>query len=120
MEQRLSLVTLGVRDLPRARAFYEALGWRTGAGPDDVRDYHAGAAAGSFSIVYRATSENGTSPSVTQAIAVDPTYRDSPNLQWRTNPGLEVRCILGEDPDDLATDVSESEYGDAYRLRCHG
>ena len=27
MEQRLSLVTLGVRDLARARAFYEALGW---------------------------------------------------------------------------------------------
>lgn len=35
MEQRVSLVTLGVSDLPRARAFYEALGWRTGAGPDD-------------------------------------------------------------------------------------
>lgn len=35
MEQRLSLVTLGVRDLARARAFYEALGWETGAGPDD-------------------------------------------------------------------------------------
>lgn len=35
MEQRLSLVTLGVRDLPRARAFYEALGWRTNAAPDD-------------------------------------------------------------------------------------
>ena len=28
MEQRLSIVTLGVDDLPRARAFYEALGWR--------------------------------------------------------------------------------------------
>lgn len=28
MEQRLSLVTLGVTDLARARAFYEALGWR--------------------------------------------------------------------------------------------
>lgn len=27
MEQRLSLVTLGVSDLSRARAFYEALGW---------------------------------------------------------------------------------------------
>ena len=27
MEQRISLVTLGVDDLPRARAFYEALGW---------------------------------------------------------------------------------------------
>ncbi len=35
MEQRVSLVTLGVRDLARARAFYEALGWTTGAGPDD-------------------------------------------------------------------------------------
>jgi predicted lactoylglutathione lyase len=35
MEQRLSLVTLGVRDLPRARAFYEALGWRSGAAPED-------------------------------------------------------------------------------------
>jgi predicted lactoylglutathione lyase len=35
MEQRVSLVTLGVRDLGRARAFYEALGWTTGAAPDD-------------------------------------------------------------------------------------
>jgi uncharacterized protein len=35
MEQRLSLVTLGVRDLARARRFYEALGWRTNAAPDD-------------------------------------------------------------------------------------
>jgi len=28
MEQRLSLVTLGVSDLDRSRRFYEALGWR--------------------------------------------------------------------------------------------
>ena len=28
MDQRLSIVTLGVDNLPRARAFYEALGWR--------------------------------------------------------------------------------------------
>ena len=35
MDQRLTVVTLGVRDLARARAFYEALGWKTGAGPDD-------------------------------------------------------------------------------------
>jgi len=28
VEQRLSLVTLGVADVPRARAFYERLGWR--------------------------------------------------------------------------------------------
>ena len=43
MEQRLSLVTLGVRDLARARAFYEALGWTTGASPaDDVVFFQAG------------------------------------------------------------------------------
>ena len=35
MDQRVSLITLGVADLPRARAFYEALGWRSGAAPDD-------------------------------------------------------------------------------------
>ncbi|GAA2636133.1 VOC family protein [Dactylosporangium fulvum] len=28
MEQRISIVTLGVADLHRARAFYERLGWR--------------------------------------------------------------------------------------------
>ena len=35
MQQRISVVTLGIGDLARARAFYEALGWKTGAGPDD-------------------------------------------------------------------------------------
>jgi uncharacterized protein len=35
MEQRVSLVTLGVRDLQRARRFYETFGWTTGAAPDD-------------------------------------------------------------------------------------
>jgi hypothetical protein len=43
VEQRLSLVTLGVANLARARAFYEALGWRTGAAPaDDVVFFQSG------------------------------------------------------------------------------
>jgi uncharacterized protein len=43
MEQRLSLVTLGVADVERARAFYEALGWKTSAAPgDDVVFFQAG------------------------------------------------------------------------------
>jgi predicted lactoylglutathione lyase len=43
MEQRLSLVTLGVTDLERSRAFYEALGWKTGAAPaDDVVFFQSG------------------------------------------------------------------------------
>ena len=35
MDQRLSLITIGVGDLARSRAFYEALGWTTRAAPDD-------------------------------------------------------------------------------------
>jgi predicted lactoylglutathione lyase len=43
MEQRVSLLTLGVADLTLARAFYEALGWETGAEPDaDVVFFQAG------------------------------------------------------------------------------
>jgi uncharacterized protein len=43
MDQRVSVITLGVRDLPNARAFYEALGWKTGAAPgDDVVFFQAG------------------------------------------------------------------------------
>ena len=43
MKQRVSLITLGVADLARARAFYEALGWETGAAPaDDVVFFQAG------------------------------------------------------------------------------
>jgi catechol 2,3-dioxygenase-like lactoylglutathione lyase family enzyme len=43
MKQRVSLITLGVSDLARARRFYEALGWATGAAPeDDVVFFQAG------------------------------------------------------------------------------
>jgi hypothetical protein len=43
MEQRVSLVTLGVADLRRARAFYEGLGWVTrGEAEDDVFFFQAG------------------------------------------------------------------------------
>jgi catechol 2,3-dioxygenase-like lactoylglutathione lyase family enzyme len=42
MQQRLSLVTLGVADIERARAFYEALGW-SGESPDgEVIFFQAG------------------------------------------------------------------------------
>ena len=43
MEQRVSLITLGVRDLERSRRFYEALGWKSEAAPsDDVGFFQAG------------------------------------------------------------------------------
>ncbi|MBW4077881.1 MAG: VOC family protein [Acidobacteria bacterium] len=44
MDQRISLITLGVLDLARSRAFYEALGW-SGAqqSDDDVCFFQTGA-----------------------------------------------------------------------------
>jgi predicted lactoylglutathione lyase len=43
MEQRVSLITLGISDLDRSKRFYEALGWQTGAAPDDdVAFFQAG------------------------------------------------------------------------------
>src|SRR5215469_10104742 len=35
MQQRISLITLGVADLGRARSFYEELGWGGAQQPDD-------------------------------------------------------------------------------------
>jgi predicted lactoylglutathione lyase len=43
VEQRISLVTLGVKDLVKERAFYEALGWRVGQQPDnEIAFYQVG------------------------------------------------------------------------------
>jgi uncharacterized protein len=42
MEQRVSLITLGVADLDRARGFYEALGWKRTGDDADVVFFQAG------------------------------------------------------------------------------
>ncbi|MBW8771038.1 MAG: VOC family protein, partial [Gemmatimonadetes bacterium] len=43
MKQRLGMLTLGVRDLARARRFYEeGLGWHHDAGQDDIAMYQCG------------------------------------------------------------------------------
>jgi len=43
MRQRVTVITLGVADLARARRFYEELGWTSGASPgDDVVFFQAG------------------------------------------------------------------------------
>jgi predicted lactoylglutathione lyase len=41
MDQRLSLITLGVADVSRAQAFYEALGWQMNGGVNDESDHVA-------------------------------------------------------------------------------
>jgi predicted lactoylglutathione lyase len=35
LEPRVSLITIGVADLERSRAFYEALGWRSDSKPEE-------------------------------------------------------------------------------------
>src|SRR5262245_268953 len=43
MEQRLSLITLGVADVRASRAFYERLGWKASSvGGDDVAFFQLG------------------------------------------------------------------------------
>jgi predicted lactoylglutathione lyase len=44
MEQRISLITLGVADIARAKAFYEQLGWR-GQAVDETVFFQAGGMA---------------------------------------------------------------------------
>lgn len=46
MDARISLITLGVADVARARAFYESLGWKaSGASQDEVAFFQAGGMA---------------------------------------------------------------------------
>lgn len=42
MEQRVSLVTLGVTDLERSKRFYEALGWQAAPGEEGVVFFQTG------------------------------------------------------------------------------
>jgi len=43
MQQRVTVITLGVSDLDRARAFYEGLGWRSDSPPEiEVVFFQAG------------------------------------------------------------------------------
>ncbi len=42
MDQRVSLITLGVADVARSRRFYEALGWEVGLDVQDTVFFQAG------------------------------------------------------------------------------
>ncbi len=54
MKQAISLITLGVGDLARSRAFYKALGWReSSASQETIAFYQAGSTA--FALFARAS-----------------------------------------------------------------
>ena len=82
MEQRISLVTLGVTDLDRARAFYEAMGWKGAQQPDnDVAFYQAGgivfglwAALGGHGAPGVELAHNVRSPAEVDAVLAEATH----------------------------------------------
>jgi uncharacterized protein len=80
MQQRISLITLGVTDLPRARAFYEGLGWEGAQQPDDeVVFFQAG---GMVFGLWTALGERGGGPGV--------------ELAHNVATDAEVDAVLGE------------------------
>jgi predicted lactoylglutathione lyase len=59
MEQRINVVTLGVQDLGRARAFYEALGWAGQYPDDEVAFFQAGGTVFALYLRDKLVEENG-------------------------------------------------------------
>jgi predicted lactoylglutathione lyase len=88
MQQRVSLVTLGVADLPRAVAFYEALGWTVGNDwqAQEVAFFQAGGMVFALWDRDELAKDNGTTAHPSGAIT----------LAYNTaNPG-EVDAVLAE------------------------
>ncbi len=70
MEQRVSLITLGVADLARAKAFYEGvLGWRANDGPPSVVFFDLGG------VVFGLYPHDGLAEDMRVAREALPTYR---------------------------------------------
>lgn len=96
MEQRISLVTLGVGDLARARTFYEALGWGGAQQPDDEVCFFqtggmvfglwtalGGHGAPGVELAYNARSEAEVDAVLAEAEAAGGTVRRTPErAEW--------------------------------------
>ena len=88
MEQRVSVITLGVADLARARGFYEALGWTTGAEPDDdVVFFQAGGMVLALWDRARLAEDSGVS---------DPGGWGGVTLAHNVGSPVEVDAVIGE------------------------
>jgi catechol 2,3-dioxygenase-like lactoylglutathione lyase family enzyme len=88
MDQRISLITLGVADLGRAMGFYSGLGWE-GASPDgDVAFYQAGGMV--FALWSRAKLQEDS------AVADDPGGWGGITLAYNARSPEEVDAVLAE------------------------
>ena len=87
MEQRVSLITLGVADVGRARTFYERLGWQ-GQEVEETVFFQAG---GMALVLWAETSSRMTQVSMRGRPAAPAVSH------WRTTSGREprlTRCWL--------------------------
>jgi uncharacterized protein len=91
MEQRLSLITLGVADVGKARAFYEALGWKLDGGVDDDTDHVAFFQTGCM-IVALWSREKLAADSAVE----DPGGWGGVTLAYNVRSGAEVDAVIEE------------------------
>ena len=71
MEPRVSLITLAVADVPRARAFYQTLGWRpSSVGGDEVAFFQLGPLALALYGSRSAAADMGLAPAPPGAVTL--------------------------------------------------
>lgn len=87
MEQRVSLITLGVADLDRSRRFYEALGWKRGNKDEGVVFFQI--PGGVFALWRRAAL-------VEDARVTDGSGFGGIALAYNTRSKAEVDAVLAE------------------------
>ncbi len=87
MEQRLSVVTLGVADISRARSFYEALGWV--ASPASSADVAFFAGGGMVIALWDAAAQAAD-------VGVEPAPPGAVGLAHNVREPAEVDAVLAE------------------------
>lgn len=123
MEQRLSLVTLGVDDVERARGFYEALGWTSGFANEEVAFFQLGGmvlslwdraamakdmrregaarGSGDVALAHNVRSRGGVDAALAEAVAAGGTLlRPAHDTEWGGYSGYFA------DPDGHAWEVA--------------
>lgn len=90
MDQRLSIITLGVTDMAASRAFYERLGWQaSGQSNDDVTFFQAG------SVIFGLYGHAALAEDATTKDAGIPAFRGV-SLAYNGRDKVEVDAVLEE------------------------
>ncbi len=91
MDQRVSVITLGVADVRRARGFYEALGWHQDGSAGDEGDQIAFFQAGGFIVSLRDRARLAADSGV-----LDRGCRAGVTLGYAVESPIDVDMVLAE------------------------